>query len=170
MIEASYWSAKVRPALIKTCQRLGFRHHFERVENGVADGTPDVDYLIESVAGKLELKYTDSNPKQELTPVLGKGRGLRRSQIIYASRYSWAGGLIWCLVGTPKESWLIDLRGKTPEEMDYIALMNTIQLRKASTWHNLNEQGDTLPLALLEKGYPAALLRAGKRKIENDES
>lgn len=149
MNETTFWSDRLRPMLVKQSQALRLKHHFQRVENYAGDGTPDVDYCIAGVAGKLELKYADGGVR-ESTPVLGRGHGLRRSQIIFASRRTWAGGVVWCVVGSSERTWVIDLRGRTPEEMGEIALLNPRQLDAWATWHDCHPLGGTLPLALCD--------------------
>lgn len=152
MDEAGFWSTKLRPNLVKSCQGLGLRHHFERVENMVADGTPDVDFCIDGVAGKIELKYSDYHPG-DTAQVLGRIHGLRRSQIIYASQRMWAGGLIWCCIGTPQAVWLVDLRGMTPPEMDSLSVASPARLGQIARWQSGQRLGSTLPLALIERPF-----------------
>jgi hypothetical protein len=149
MDEATFWSDRLRPMLVKQCQALRLRHHFERVENYVAEGTPDVDYCIAGFAGKIELKYGTGGVRQS-TPVLGRGHGLRRSQIIFASRRTWAGGAVWCIIGSPDKTWAIDLRGMDPEAMDALATYNPSQLDAVAAWHTVHPLGATLPLALVD--------------------
>lgn len=136
MDEAGFWSEKLRPKLTTLCQAAKMRFHFERVENMVADGTPDVDYCLAGATGKIELKYAPRHPASDHAQVLGKTHGLRRSQIIWASRRSWAGGRTWCLVGSPKEVWLIDLRQLTPPAMAEIESASTLRLREMSMWYS----------------------------------
>ena len=149
MDEAGFWSDRLRPALVKHCQALKLRHHFERVENAVAEGTPDVDYCIAGVSGKMELKFAPRHPVRDDSMVLGKGNGMRRSQIVYASRRAWAGGLIWCVIGTPAATWVIDLRRLTPEQMDGLATQTPAGLCQVAAWHSDQRVGSALPLALL---------------------
>ncbi len=144
MKEADFWSGKIRPKLVKACQDKELRHHFERVENRVADGTPDVDYIVDGCAGKIELKYS-TNSVREDSQVLGKQHGLRRSQIIYAARYSWAGGRIYCMIGSPDNTWLLDIREWTPEKLDAISVATRQQLDHVSCWRASMHYWDELP-------------------------
>jgi hypothetical protein len=150
MDEVGFWSERIRPNLVKSCQQLGLRFHFERIENVVNDGTPDVDYCIEGIVGKIELKYNHTAPRED-SQVLAVNRGMRRSQIIYASRHVWAGGRCWCLIGNQVATWLVDLRGMTPQDMDSLSVANTLRLRQIAVWHRGPRLGATLPLALIER-------------------
>ena len=147
MLEAGYWSDRVKPRLERECRAAGLRFHLERVENVAGSGTPDVDYLIAGVAGKIELKYTPGHPKHDTSQVLGIRHGMRRSQIVYAARHTWAGGLCWCLVGTPDADWLLDLRKLTPADMANIGAMAPADLRKISAWRHEGRWVNPTPLA-----------------------
>lgn len=137
MDEAEFWTGKLRPKLIKLCQEAGLRNHFERVENMVADGTPDVIYCIGGAEGGIELKYAPTHPARDTSQVLSKGKGLRRSQVIYATRRAWAGGRVFCMVGTPAEAWLIDLCTLAPPAMVGIATASVMELRALSVWYSV---------------------------------
>jgi hypothetical protein len=155
MDEAGYWSTRVRPLLTRECQAAGHRFHLERIENVVAGGTPDVDYLIAGVAGKIELKYAPRHPMHDTTQVLGLRHGMRRSQIVYAARHVWAGGMCWCLIGTPDADWLLDLRTMTPEAMAAIGTLCPAELRKISAWRHEGRWVAPTPLAAVLKGLGA---------------
>lgn len=144
MNEAEFWSGKLRPRLIKACQEQEWRHHFERVENRVSDGMPDVDYIIGGHAGKIELKYGARSVRVD-SQVLGKMHGLRRSQIIYASRYSWAGGRIFCMIGSPDDTWLLDIRNWMPSRLEEIATATRQQLSEWCCWRAATCHWDALP-------------------------
>lgn len=148
MNEAEFWSTSLRGRLVKACQELSLRHHFERVENGVADGTPDVDYCIKGKAGKIELKYTDSHPVRTTSQVLQKGKGLRRSQIIFASKRVWAGGSMFCIIGTPQQIWCVDLRPLDPPAMDALATASVDELSKLARWDSSCDSWQALPFVL----------------------
>ena len=150
MDEVGFWAERIRPNLTKSCQALGLRFHLERIENAGADGTPDVNYCIDGVEGGIELKFSDF-VRGDTAQVLGVAYGMRRSQIIYASRRVWAGGRCWCLIGNPVATWLVDLRGMTPENMGALSVASTARLRQVATWHCGQRMGGTLPLALVER-------------------
>jgi hypothetical protein len=149
MLEKDFWSDKLRPRLTAACQEMGFRFHFERIENGVADGTPDVDYCIAGSAGQIELKFADRHPTYTSSQVLGRGKGLRRSQIVYAARRTWAGGVVWCLTGTPEASWLIDLRTLDAERMDGLCRWSVQDFEQEAVWRGHLEGYPALVHALL---------------------
>lgn len=155
MKEAEYWTSRVRPRLQRDCQAAGLRFHLQRVENVVGDGTPDVDYLIAGVAGKIELKYSLTHPHRDTSQVLGIRHGMRRSQIVYAARHVWAGGLCWCLIGTPHADWLLDLRKMSPAEMANIGALSPAELRKISAWRREGTFASTTPLHDVLKGLVA---------------
>lgn len=158
MNEAGFWSDSLRPKLITHCQRLKYRHHFERVENAVALGTPDVDYCIHGVAGKIELKFSPTHPARDTSMVLGSIHGLRRSQIVYAARRTWCGGLIWCCIGTPEVTWLVDLRPLDAPGMAALAVATPSRLNEISAWRSNRDKWGTLPLVLVDDrvnhGFP----------------
>lgn len=155
MKEAEFWKDRLRPWLVDACRDLGYRAHFERVENAVAIGTPDVDWCVlppgaaAGVAGKIELKYAPRHPAREATPVLGRGNGLRRSQIAWAVKRCWAGGRVFCAIGTPDMTWVIDLRGMSAPELAAIELLPAPRLREISAWCGVRRTAGTLPLALI---------------------
>lgn len=148
MNEAAFWSGRLRPHLEDACIAARIRYHFERVENTVAMGTPDVDYCISGASGKIELKYMDRHPVRRTTPVLGRGMGMRRSQLIWAHKRMRAGGRVFLGVGTPQETWIIDLRGYTPEDMDAIQFATVPRLREISAWCSYSMDWATLPPTL----------------------
>ena len=150
MDEVGFWAERIRPNLTKNCQAMSLRFHFERIENVVADGTPDVNYCIDGVEGGIELKFSDTSPG-DTAQVLGIQHGMRRSQIIYASRRIWAGGLCWCLIGNRMATWLVDLRGMSPADMASLSVASSARLRQVAAWHCGQRMGGTLPLALIER-------------------
>lgn len=145
MNEAQFWTARLRPQIKNQCIQQGLAHHLERVENNAAEGTPDVDYCIAGVCGKIELKFAPAHPARSTSIVLGKGHGLRRSQIVYAARRIRAGGLIWCAIGTPVMTWFIDLRPMTPEGMDGLQSASVADLSALCCW------GSSLPALLMDR-------------------
>jgi hypothetical protein len=151
MDEVGFWSDRIRPNLVRNCQAMGLRFHLERIENIVSDGTPDVDYCIDGIQGGIELKFSDTAPVRDTSQVLGLAHGMRRSQIIYASRRVWAGGLCWCLIGNRQGTWLVDLRPLTPEQMADLAVASAASLGQMATWRCGPRMPATLPLALIER-------------------
>lgn len=151
MKEKTFWTNRLRPLLIKECQLTRMRGHFERVENAVATGTPDVDFCIAGVPGKIELKYTNYHPVRPGTPVLGRGNGLRRSQVVWIARRLYAGGTVFLAVGTPRATWVINLRGWDPQTLPDLALYNAPRLQQISAWCDVSVVPGTLPRVLTEK-------------------
>lgn len=148
MKESSFWATRLRPKLTAACVACELPHHFERVENAVASGTPDVDYCINGCAGKLELKYTQRHPARATTPVLGRGNGLRRSQIVWIWRRLRAGGRVFVAIGTPQSTWIIDARGRSPAELAGLELRTAQELAEISAWCADSHFWGTLPLTL----------------------
>jgi hypothetical protein len=133
--ESDFWSRKARPGLTAAAYDAKLRADFERVENGVANGTPDVDYCIGGVGGKIELKYLD-HPARDTTPVMTDRYGLRASQLVWAGKRAKAGGLVWLLLGTDKYIWLVDLRPSIIRER--VNVMNTRELTEYASWYHNN--------------------------------
>ena len=88
MSEASLWS--------RAREELSPFGKLERIENGIAKGTPDVAWLlrryprVDPVSGWLELKYEPAWPSSDARPVIIKK--LRREQVDFAEGWSGAGG------------------------------------------------------------------------------
>lgn len=139
--EAAFWTRTVRPILRREAVLLGVKLHVERVENVVAVGTPDVDYCADAVAGKIELKYATRMPVRENTAVLGKGKGLRRSQLAWHYLRARSGGLSFVLIGAPGAMWL--LPGNLPRTVLMgVETMNVAALEHHAVW----TADDELPL------------------------
>lgn len=147
--EARFWTRAVLPKITQACRDLGLRHHFNRVENLVGDGDPDVNYVINGFPGRIENKYAGHHPVRPTTQVLGRGNGMRRSQVIWAFRHMRAGGVVFCLIGTPKTAWLIDLAGRSPQEMTELDLLPAPRLGEIAAWCADHDSWGTLPLALM---------------------
>lgn len=135
--EADFWTRRLRPMLVYACRKAKLNYTFERVENSVGTGTPDVDYCVESAHGKIELKYSPTDRKRGTSMVLGQGNGLRRSQVIWAVRRLVAGGRVFMVIGTPSRVWLLDLVTYTPREMYAIETYSRDKLDNVATWSNL---------------------------------
>lgn len=134
MIEATFWTQRLRPYLVRACQKNKLKFHFERIENIAGDGTPDVDYCISGNAGKIELKYEDTNAVRQTTPVLGRTRGMRRSQIIWAAKRLSAGGRVHLCIGTPGTAYFLNLGLWQPVDMKNIELLSAQELQVMSAW------------------------------------
>ena len=71
----------------------------ERVENGLVDGMPDVNYCFAGHEGWIELKAPDM-PKRPATPLLQSQHQLSVAQANWFLRQSLAGGTGFLLIGT----------------------------------------------------------------------
>lgn len=98
MSESSFWN------LLRT--KIGMVGHFERVENAVGDGTPDVSYCISGVEGWIELKSRTKAPARTTTSVFIE-KGLRDSQVGWAKTRLRHGGNIWILARVGRMSYLV---------------------------------------------------------------
>jgi len=166
VIEARFWTARLRPLLVNECRAAGMRCHFERVENAVAVGTPDVDYCVAGVHGKMELKYAPRHPVRSSTPVLGRGNGLRRSQIIWAARRLSAGGRVFVAIGDPEGTWLIDLAHHPLPVWPEIELWTASRLGESAAWHSFQLIGPTLPQAITRAAVPWVGARARQDALQ----
>ena len=80
--------------------------HIERIENGVALGTPDVNYCIRGQAGWIELKFLPEWPKRSTTLV--RVDHFTKEQRIFLHNYSMAGGRCFVWVQVKDEYFLFD--------------------------------------------------------------
>lgn len=78
-----------------TIDRIGPYGRFERVENRVNKGTPDVNYTMRGVSGWLELKFT-SIPSRDTTPIIVSS--LTLEQVQWHEAWAKAGGRTWTLL------------------------------------------------------------------------
>lgn len=114
-------------------QGLAAYGHFERVENGVGDGTPDVDFCIAGVHGKIENKYVEQYPKRKSTPVIPAGKGLRVSQTAWFKYRLIHGGRCFVMVFVAHDIWLF-----RPDKRS-VSLINTWDRQDfavRSCWHH----------------------------------
>jgi hypothetical protein len=147
MNEAAYWTRVLRPRLVRECRAAGLRGHFERVENTVASGTPDVDYCISGRAGKVELKYAPRLPVRSTTPVLGRGKGLRKTQVRWIAKRNIAGGSVFVTIGCPRRTWVLNVAGWTVAQLQRIERMTAADLDDACAWSDT--RGHTLVSVLV---------------------
>lgn len=136
MKESTFWTNRVRGLVRLSAACADMVIHAERVENAVAVGTPDVDYCINGRHGKIELKYAPRHPVRPSTPVLGLGKGLRKSQIVWATRRKRAGGRVYLCIGTVAATWFIDLSLLTPRQMKDTEMMTVAELDSIAAWRS----------------------------------
>ncbi len=80
--------------------------HFERMENLVAIGTPDVNFCWDGVNGWIELKYVSRWPKQDFNIITE--RLWKMEQRLWALRRIRAGGKCFLFVQVEREYLLFD--------------------------------------------------------------
>lgn len=142
--ETVLWQRIVRPLVESMCVGRGLPYHTQRIENMAGVGNPDVDYCIAGNTGHIELKQSRKNPKRGA--VLGKGKGLRRSQIVWATRRTRAQGRVFVCIGVPSGAvWFVDLRSMKPETLAGIEMLTSFGLDEISSWRSGQD-----PLHLLE--------------------
>jgi len=137
MIERTFW-AKIRA-------KVGHLGHFSRVESLCTVGYPDVDYCVDGVSGKIELKYKREWPKKTDTPVFLKG-GLREAQVVWIENRVRAGGLVWILAGVDDSMILIHGR-----HASMFNKMNQVQLINAAAWIRSGRLSDMEWVEFLQK-------------------
>lgn len=92
MSEKNLWT-KLRT----TIQKMGIGGRWERVENGVGSGMPDVSYCVEGREGWIELKH-GAMPSKDSTRVFKSQRGLDITQINWHLNQHQAGGSSFILI------------------------------------------------------------------------
>ena len=92
MSEKNLWT-KLRT----TIQKMGIGGRWERVENGVGSGMPDVSYCVEGGEGWVELKH-GAMPGKDSTRVFKSQRGLDITQINWHLNQHQAGGKSFILI------------------------------------------------------------------------
>lgn len=104
--ESDFWQNIVKP-------KLGQAGHFERIENGVGSGTPDVSYSFwsdsrqEQRCGWIELKVIDSLPITNGAVFVSH---FRKSQRVWHTRYAMHRGRSYVLLYIKREKkfWLFN--------------------------------------------------------------
>lgn len=133
MSEASLWD-RMRRGVTAVA-----RVDFQRVENMVEDGTPDVNYCCEhGREGWIELKYRQAIPKRAGTSVF-RFKGLRDSQIDWIMRRVPYGGRVWILAQVGDHLLLV--RGEYAEQFNEMTLA---ELMSASAWRHRGKSPDWL--------------------------
>jgi hypothetical protein len=132
MNEKTLWT-KLRPGLAA----FG---HFERIENMVGTGTPDVDFCVAGTHGKIELKYVKSYPKKHDTPIMSHG-GLRTEQVAWMLNRLRNGGRIFTLVGigtpTGTDLWLFRMDENNVRELNSYGMR--IYQHQACWWYEARQ-------------------------------
>lgn len=89
MSEANLWT-RVRKA-------VGHLGHFDRLEYNPVDGIPDVDFCIDGIEGKVELKYREGAPARARTACYASHPNLREAQEAWIKRRLRNGGRVFIL-------------------------------------------------------------------------
>lgn len=79
---------------------------WQRVENGVAAGMPDVNYCVEGREGWIELKH-GAIPAREDTVVFKSQRGLDQEQVNWHFDQHRNGGVSWVLIQLNRRFFLV---------------------------------------------------------------
>lgn len=110
------------------------RGHFERVENMVGSGLPDVNYCIASVEGWIELKSVEAWPVRVTTPV--QIDHYTDQQRRWALHRTMVGGRVFWLVRSESNSEYVMLRGSEAAKLyaSDASAPTVEQLRSAAVW------------------------------------
>lgn len=107
------------------------RVDFQRVENMVEDGTPDVNYCCEhGREGWIELKHKPAIPKRAGTAVF-RFKGLRDGQVDWIARRASYGGRVWIFAQVGDHLLLVG--GEYAERFNEMTLA---ELVSASAWRH----------------------------------
>lgn len=108
----------------------------ERVENGAAEGTPDVLALVGGVVSWVELKARTIPPIRAETPLLGEGSGANAAQRNWHLDWRRNGGRSFFLVGTGRgagaQQWL--LPGALHDELNGMSMAAIQHAALAAAW------------------------------------
>lgn len=78
----------------------------ERVENGLVDGMPDVNYCFETFEGWIEIK-APTEPKRETTGLFTSNHQVSIAQMNWMHNQHMAGGTSWLLIATERRMFMI---------------------------------------------------------------
>lgn len=105
---------------------------WDRIENGLAAGTPDVNYCIMGAEGWIEVK-APTEPKREDTPLFASNHPVSIEQINWFHRQAMADGVGWLLIVTKERIML--LKGSTVASLGRkVNELTVAQLRKHAHW------------------------------------
>lgn len=116
---------------------------WDRMENGVGVGMPDINFCIMGCEGWIEMK-SPTEPQRRSTPLFGSNHCLSQDQKNWMKRQTDAGGRAFILIGTGKRFMLIHgkhadgLNEMTVEELMDIADWWCVRpVWDAGVWLNL---------------------------------
>ena len=125
-------NAKFRKNVIKPMDR------YDRIENIVGVGNPDINYCIVGVEGWIETKCP-KEPKRPGTPLFGSSHRLSIDQKNWFLRQKNSGGEGWVLILTDKNRWLLINGCKYADEINTATIESLI---KMSAYHCINPNSD----------------------------
>ena len=120
-------------------EHVAVHGYWERVENLVGTGTPDVHYCIDGYAGWIELKEIEDWPVRAKTIVRIDHFTLEQRYWL-REYYDRGGGNAWLLVRVraAREYFLF-----RPDSADAIGTMNQEEFRRAAYWSWLGKMDKT---------------------------
>lgn len=95
---------------------------FDRIETATVSGVPDVDYCIDGVEGKIELKAVKRYPLRDSSMLFPTGTGLRPAQIAWIVKRLMHKGRVFLLIGVEGDVILIRCT------LDNIIRLNTMSV------------------------------------------
>lgn len=104
------------------------RDRWDRMENGVGVGMPDINYCIRGTEGWIEIK-SPAEPKREETALFGSNHNLSQDQKNWFKRQTMAGGRCYILIGTDKR-WML-VHGKHADTLNH---MTVAELQAVADW------------------------------------
>lgn len=111
------------------------RDRFQRIENGLGAGMPDVNYCIMGVEGWIEIKQPDE-PKRPTTPLLHSQHQVSVEQANWLLAQAQAGGVGWLFIAT-KQRLLFIPGAEVGRRGIRINQMTVHQLEGISSWKTL---------------------------------
>lgn len=87
---------------------VGEKDRFDRIENALVPGMPDVNYCVNGVEGWIEIKQPSKLPVRDDTAIFGSNHKVSNAQKNWMLRQRRAGGRCWIYVKTNKWQALID--------------------------------------------------------------
>lgn len=105
---------------------------FERVENGLIVGMPDVNYCIVGQEGWMEIKCPQE-PARPSTALFGSNHEVSIDQINWMHSQHLAGGVSWLFIGTSSRLMLIN-GGRVASLGREINKLTVAQLEAQAAW------------------------------------
>ena len=139
MSEKSDW------VLLRDKMKFYPRDRWDRMENGVGVGMPDINFCMNGKEGWIEIK-SPTEPKRPDTPLFGSNHPVSQEQKNWFKRQALAGGRAYVLIGTDKR-WLL-IHGKHADAVNILTVDDLIGIaewfalkpvRDIMAWSNLRE-------------------------------